>query len=72
MTTRLGKSCSFGLLFVSFVGVCRPMCPSFAYGFEGGMWNLNVLIPDHFLSIYFTFKRPDVLRNHAACKIKFV
>ena len=26
---------------------------SFSFGFEGGMWKLILLIPDHCLSIYF-------------------
>ena len=30
----MGKSCSFGLLCVSFVNVYQ----SFFFGFEGGMW----------------------------------
>ena len=29
------------------------MCASFPFRFEGGMWDLIVLIPDHCLSIYF-------------------
>ena len=29
------------------------MCPSFPFGIEGGMWDAIVLIPDHYLSIYF-------------------
>ena len=31
------------------------MCSSFNFGLEDGMWALNVLIPDHCLSIYFLF-----------------
>ena len=55
MTTCLEKSCSFGSLYVSFVGVGQIfcVCPSFPFGIEGGMWMI-VLIPDHCLSIYFT------------------
>ena len=30
------------------------VCPSFPIGFEGRIWDLIVLIPDHCLSIYFT------------------
>ena len=30
------------------------VCASFPFGFEGGMWDLIVLIPDNCLSIYFT------------------
>ena len=44
MTTCLGKSCSFGLLRVPFVN---------CFGFEGMMWDLIVLVPDHCLSFYF-------------------
>ena len=55
MTTYLGKSCSFGLLCVSFVNVYQIcVCPSFPFGIEGGVWDVIVLIPDHCLSIYFT------------------
>ena len=54
MTTCLGKSCSFGLLCVSFVNVTSCVCPSFPFGFECGMWDLIVLIPDHCISIYFS------------------
>ena len=51
MTTCLGKSCSFGLLWVSFVNVYQ--FASFPYGFEGGVWDLIIFIPDHRLSFYF-------------------
>ena len=54
MTTCLGKSCSFGLLCVSFVNVYQSVC-YFLFGFIGGMWNLIVITPDHCLSIYFTY-----------------
>ena len=40
----MGKSCSFSLLSVSFVNA------SFPFGFEGGLWDLIVLVPDHCLS----------------------
>ena len=30
------------------------MCASFPFGFEGGMWGLIVLVPDHCLSLYFS------------------
>ena len=53
MSTCLGKSCSFGLLCVSFVNVNQfCVCPSFLSGFECGMWDLIVLIPDHFIYVY--------------------
>ena len=29
------------------------VCASFTFGFEGGIWDLIVLIPDHSLSNYF-------------------
>ena len=57
MTTFLGKSFTFCLLCVSFVHVYQHMyvvcvCASFPFGFEGGMLDLIVLIPDHCLSFY--------------------
>ena len=45
MNTYLGKSCSLGLL------TC--VCSSFPFGFEGGMLDLIVLVPDHCFSIFF-------------------
>ena len=39
--TCLGKSCSFGLLCVSFVKVYLSVC-SFPFGFKDGVWNLVV------------------------------
>ena len=30
------------------------MCASSILGFQGGVWDLIVLIPDHCLSFYFT------------------
>ena len=50
MTTCLGKSCSVGLLCVSFKLCVRP---SFPFGIEGRIWDVIVLIPDHCLSSYF-------------------
>ena len=35
MTTCLGKSCSFGLLCVSFVNVCYFVRAYFPFGLEG-------------------------------------
>ena len=54
MTTCSEKSCLFGLRCVSFVNVYQFLCvcPAFPFGFEDGMCNLIVLIPDHCLSIY--------------------
>ena len=53
MTTCLGKSCSFGLLraFRKLLSIYVLSC--FPFGFEGRMWYLFVLVPDHCLS--FTF-----------------
>ena len=61
MTPCLGQSCSFGLLCVSFVGVCQifvrvllSLLVLVGWGVGGGrMWDVIVLIPDHCLSIYF-------------------
>ena len=52
MTTCLGKSCSFGLPRVPFVNCCQFMylLSYFPFGFEGRMWDLIVLVPDHCLS----------------------
>ena len=55
MIICLGKRCSFGLLCVSFVIVYQSVCASLPFCFEGGMWDLIVVIPDHCLSIYFVF-----------------
>ena len=30
------------------------MFPSFPFGIEGGIWDVIILIPDHYLSTYFT------------------
>ena len=57
MTTYLGKSCSFGLLCVSFVGFVKfCVCPSFPLSIEGRMWDVILVIPDHCLSNYFMVK----------------
>ena len=48
MSTCLGKSCSYGLLCVSFVNVYQCVCVCLC-----GMWNLIVLVPDHCLSLTF-------------------
>ena len=42
MTTCLEKSCPFGRLYVSFMGVGHFLCvsPSFPFGIEGGMWDV--------------------------------
>ena len=41
------------------------VCPSFPFGFVGGIWDLVVLIPDHCLSIYFRPAWSDVLLDQA-------
>ena len=54
MTTRLGKSCSFGLPRVPFVNCCQFMyLVVFSFGFEDRMWDLIVSVPDHCLSFHF-------------------
>ena len=73
MTTCLGKSCTFGTLCLSFVNVYQFVCEylSFPFGFEGGMWDLIVLIPDHTLIITGVFRRRDIgskARCHVALK----
>ena len=35
---------------MSFVTVYEYVCVSFPFGFEGGMWELIVPVPDHCLS----------------------
>ena len=54
MTTCLGKSCSLWLLCVCFVNFyqCMYVC-IYPFGFEGGMYNVIVLIPAYCLFIYF-------------------
>ena len=54
MTTCLGKSCSFDLLCGSFVNVYQFVCMLLSlFGFEGGMWDLILLVPDQYLSFHF-------------------
>ena len=36
--------------------VCVCVCASFPFGYEGGMWDVIVLVPDHCLSVYFPSK----------------
>ena len=50
------NSCSFGLLCATFVNVYRCVCVrgvSAPFGFEGGKWNVIVLVlvPVHCLSV---------------------
>ena len=41
------------ILCVSYQIVC--VCVPFSFHFEGGIWDLIVLVPDHCLSFYFDF-----------------
>ena len=53
MTTCLEKSCSYGLLLVSFVNVYQVVCMLlFSFGFVGVMWDLIVLVLNRSLSIF--------------------
>ena len=55
MTSCLGKSCSFSLLFMSFMNDYQFLCVLFfPFGFEGEVWDLIVLNLDHCLTFYFT------------------
>ena len=50
MTICLGKNCSFGFLCVFSLNVYQfSACPSFPFGFKGGMWDVIVLITDYCL-----------------------
>ena len=57
MTTRLGKCCSavHSVYCASCVGVCKcvRVLLSFFFVLRYGVWDLIVLIPDHYLSFYF-------------------
>ena len=55
MTNYLGKSCSFCLPRVPFVSYRRFVSLVISlFGFEGRIWDLIVLVPDHCLSFYFS------------------
>ena len=49
MTICLVKSCSFGLLCVSFVSICQFVCVRL----EGRLWDSITLVLDKCLSVYF-------------------
>ena len=53
MTSCLRKRCLFGLLCVFIEKVYLFVCASFPFSFEGGIWDLIVLVPNHCLC-YFT------------------
>ena len=56
MTACLGKSL-IGLLCVSFVYVYNfCLCP-LPFSFEGGMWDVIVLLPDNYLTVYFYIEK---------------
>ena len=57
------QSCSFHLRTVCVLRWCLSVsecifceCFFFPFGFEGGMWDLIALVPDHCLSFYFAMK----------------
>ena len=52
MTTCLEKAFDFVRVFLERLSFLY-LCPSFPFAFEDGMWDVFVLIPDHYLSIYF-------------------
>ena len=54
MTTCLGKSCSFGLLCVSFMNVLKFVFVLHSLCFEGCMLDVIELIATHSFSIYFS------------------
>ena len=43
------------------------MCASFHVDFWGGMWDLIVLVPDHYLSFYLPEIIEERARVHAEC-----
>ena len=57
MTTCLGKDLFFGFFCMSFINILS-ICvfTSFTFGLEGEIWDLLVIIPDHWLSFYFDFE----------------
>ena len=61
MAICLGKSFSFGLPFVYVVHDYQFLCVRFfPFGFEGGIWDIIVLVPDRCLSFHF----------NSLCKVK--
>ena len=56
MTTCLGKRCSFGLPCMFFVNMYQCVCASSLFCFDGALWGLIVLGPDHCLSFCFSLR----------------
>ena len=57
MTTRLETSCSFSLLFVSFVNVYQFVCVHLSFlvlRVGCGISLYNIVVPDHCHSFYFS------------------
>ena len=52
LAKRAGRLVRFSCL--SRTCIIFRVCSSFPFGFEGGFWDLIILIPDRCLSIYFT------------------
>ena len=56
---------SFGLLRKSFVNVYQFVSVIFfPFGFEGGMWDLLVLVPDHFLFDLLLLPKEELTRRN--------
>ena len=51
---RASLSCTFIKCVCVRACVCVCVCVCFLFGFDGGMWDLIVLISDHCLSFYFS------------------
>ena len=49
------------------LSICE--CASFPFGFENGLWDLIVLVPDHCLSFYFSCYVMDTKLNHNTIKL---
>ena len=52
MTHLFGKELLIQFTVRCFVNLCQVFAGNF-FCFEGGLWGLVVLIPDHCLSLYF-------------------
>ena len=42
------------------MNVCQFRCVSIPFGFEGGMWDLLVLVPDYCFSFTFLLTDPEI------------